>query len=374
MRYRLPIVVLVLVLASTVAKSQVRDFSASPTSPTPPAIGGPDERITVLEGKVVSEAGFAPGESVTVVLECESHASMRAHSDARGNFSLMLTEADGGHGRGILRTQAGTSAFPLADCELYGELSGYRSEHIRLPDSRDGGIVQVGVISLHPVSPEHGSSVSVTSLAAPEKAKKSLQKGQQQAKKGKWAAAADYFKRAVEVYPRYALAWVELGRTQVQQNSLAEAQQSFRQSVQQDSKFLDGYVGLAYLALQQKQWKALADTTERVVEFAPNSAEFWFLNSVASFNLGNTEQAETSIGRGLRLDQKHEIPEMEYLYGLILANRHDYGSAAERVSAYLRLAPGARNAEAAHKLLAEFQERAQDPAAPVAEKSVAQGR
>ncbi len=187
MRYRLPIVVLVLVLASTVAKSQVRDFSASPTSPTPPAIGGPDERITVLEGQVVSEAGFAPGESVTVVLECESHASMRAHSDARGNFSLMLTEADGGHGRGILRTQAGTSAFPLADCELYGELSGYRSEHIRLPDSRDGGIVQVGVISLHPVSPEHGSSVSVTSLAAPEKAKKSLQKGQQQAKKGKWA-------------------------------------------------------------------------------------------------------------------------------------------------------------------------------------------
>jgi len=109
--------------------------------------------------------------------------------------------------------------------------------------------------------------------------------------------------------------------------------------VQQDSKFLDGDVGLAYLALQQKQWKALADTSERVVEVAPNSAEFWFLNSVASFNLGNTEQAETSIGRGRRLDQKHEIPEMEYLYGLILANRHDYGSAAERVSAYLRLAP-----------------------------------
>ena len=109
------------------------------------------------------------------------------------------------------------------------------------------------------------------------------------------------------------------------------------------------------------------------MEFAPNSAEFWFLNSVASFNLRNTEQAETSIGRGLRLDQKHEIPEMEYLYGLILANRHDYGSAA-RVSAYLRLAPRARNAEAAQKLLAEFQERAQDPAAPVAEKSVAQGR
>jgi len=180
----------------------MRDFSASPTSPTPPAFGGPDERITVLAGKVVSEAGFAPGKSVTVVLECGSHASMRGHSDAQGDFSLMLTEADGGPGRGILRSQAGTSAFPLADCELYGELSGYRSEHIRLPDSRCGGIVQVGIITLHPVSPEPGFSISMTSLAAPEKAKKSLQKGRQQAKKGKWAAAADYFKRAVEDYPR----------------------------------------------------------------------------------------------------------------------------------------------------------------------------
>ena len=156
----------------------------------------------MLAGKVVSEAGFAPGKSVTVVLECGSHASMRGHSDAQGDFSLMLTEAAGGPGRGILRSQAGTSALPLADCELYGELSGYRSEHIRLPNSRGGGIVQVRIITLHPVSPEPGFSISMTSLAAPEKAKKSLQKGRQQAKKGKWAAAADYFKRAVEDYPR----------------------------------------------------------------------------------------------------------------------------------------------------------------------------
>jgi len=135
----------------------------------------------------------------------KSGTNTRPFRWARG-LQLNVDGRDGGPGRGLLRTQAGTSAFPLADCELYGELSGYRSEHIRLPDSRDGGIVQVGVITLHPVSPEHGFSVSVTSLAAPEKAKKSLQKGQQQAKQGKWAAAADYFKRAVEDYPRYALA------------------------------------------------------------------------------------------------------------------------------------------------------------------------
>ena len=105
----------------------------------------------------------------------------------------------------------------------------------------------------------------------------------------------------------------------------------------------------------------LSDTSEHLVQLAPNSPEFWFLNSVATFNLGNLEQAETSIKRGLRLDQRHQIPEMEYLYGLILANHEDYSTAAAHISTYLRLAPGAKNAQTAQKMLVEIQERTQDP-------------
>jgi tetratricopeptide (TPR) repeat protein len=132
--------------------------------------------------------------------------------------------------------------------------------------------------------------------------------------------------------------------------------------VEQDSSFLDGYVQLASLALQQKQWKELADCTERLVEVAPNTPNFWFLNAVASFNLGNMSQAETRIARGLRLDPNHQIPQMEYLYGVILANRRDYSSAAEHISLYLRLAPQAPNAPAAQKALAELQQQTQGSA------------
>jgi len=252
------------------------------------------------------------------------------------------------------------SAFSLTDCELYGELTGYRSERVRISARSDSGIMQVGVITLHPISPEDSLSVSATSMAAPGKAKQALEKGRQQAKKKKWAAAASSFKRAIEVYPRYALAWVELGRTQIQQNSFSEAQQSFQQSVEQDSRFIDGYVGLAYVALMQDQWKELADTTARVVEFAPTSPQFWFLNALASYNLGNTKQAEVSIARGFRLDPQHQIPDMEYLYGLILARRHNYDAAAEHINTYLALAPGASNAGAAREALAQLQRQAQN--------------
>ena len=361
MMYRLRrSVILVLVLASAVGRAQTRD-SLTSSAPLLPAFGGSEQRMIVLAGRVVSEDGFALPESVTVILECGSQSDARTHSDAKGYFSLTVAVADSGPNRGLVGSRTGTgSGLSIMGCELYGELAGYRSEHIRLSDRPDGGIVQVGTIAMHSASPEHSFSVSVTSLAAPEKAKKSLQKGREQAKKGKWAAAADYFKRAIEEYPRYALAWVELGRTQVRQNSFADAQASFRQSTAQDSRFLDAYVELAYLAGQQKQWKELADTSEHLVQLAPNSPEFWFLNSVATFNLGNPEQAETSIKRGLRLDQKHQIPEMEYLYGLILMNHQDYSSAAAHLSTYLGLAPAAKNAQTAQKILVEIQTRAQD--------------
>src|SRR5438270_13902538 len=68
-------------------------------------------------------------------------------------------------------------------------------------------------------APSEGTfTVSVTSLAAPDKAKKALEKGVQEERKGKWESARDYFTSAIKMYPRYALAWLALGRFQVRQN------------------------------------------------------------------------------------------------------------------------------------------------------------
>lgn len=205
-----------------------------------------------------------------------------------------------------------------------------------------------------------GFTVSVTSLEAPEKAKKAFNKGEQEIRKGRWQAACDYFKSAVAMYPRYALAWLELGRTQVRQNSFVEANESFKQAVTQDSKLTDGYVELARVAAQQKNWKELADTTEKLIQIEPESSpEYWFLNAAAYYNLADLERAETRITHGLRLDGRHQIPQMEYLYGLILGDKKDYKSAAEHIDAYLRLAPDSEDAEAARNARNAYLQRAQ---------------
>jgi len=311
---------------------------------------------TVLSGRVAVESGSAPPDRATVVLQCNDQERARATSDLKGNFILNVSVAEsGGYGTPANRLGA-IDDQEWSNCELYGELAGYLSEKIRLFGASSRGMVQVGTLLLHPLRKSSQAMVSVTSLAAPEKAKDAVEKGKQQEKKGRWAAAATYFKKALSVYPRYALAWVELGRMQVRENNFQEAERSLQEAVSHDSGFLPAYAELARIAAIQKQWKELADVTARVVQTAPDaSPEFWFLNSAANYNLGNLRDARTSIEHALRLDSQHQFPQTEYLYGVILAADKNFKSAAEHVSTYLQLKPQATDAAQARQLLSECQ-------------------
>lgn len=295
------------------------------------------------------------------MLECRNQVLGKTFPDLKGDFSIMVSLSDAGSAMTAPRQQPGKiSNLDWPTCELYREAPGFLSERVRMTGNASRGIVQVGTILLHSVSPPRASAVSVISLAAPDKAKKAFDKGREQEQKGRWAAACDYFKRAIADYPRYALAWLELGRSQIKQNSFTEAQQSLQQAVSQDPKFMDGYVELARLAAQQQNWKELADYTERVVDFSPDSSpEFWFMNSAANYNLGDVKRAETSVQRGLRMDAKHQFPQLEYLYGLILARKGDFKSAIEHVSAYLQLSPNAKDGASAQETLAGLQKQVQ---------------
>jgi hypothetical protein len=96
-----------------------------------------------------------------------------------------------------------------------------------------------------------------------------------------------------------------------------------------------------------------------MVQLAPDySAEYWLLNSVANFNLGNIPVAEASATRGLRLDGTHQVPQLEYVYAMILARRGNYRAAVVHLQTYLRLSPRSDDAQRAQSQLVEFQKLA----------------
>ena len=315
------------------------------------------QRVSLL-GKVTSEDGSPPADTTTVILQCGGAERARAVADRTGDFAISVSLVQADPGLRAEQLQAGSiSTQNWNECELYGDAPRYNSQALRIFGEPTTGMVKVGTLIMHPLAqrrPE-GFAVSAISLAAPDKAKKAFEKGQEQEKKGKWAAACDYFKKAVEAYPRYALAWLELGRTQLKQNDFATAQQSFHQATEQDPRFVEAYVQIASVAVANKQWKELADATDHIVQLSPDSGpNFFFLNSAANFNLGNVSQAENSATRGLRLDSAHKLPQLEYLYGMILARRGDYNSAIVHMQTYLRLSPHASDSQDARASSTNF--------------------
>jgi tetratricopeptide (TPR) repeat protein len=334
-------------------------FSQTQPDMLPRAVGNSQNSQVVLSGKVITSDGSVLSQPAMVIMDCGSNQSrIETPSDSKGEFILSVKLLPNEFASASPQSNT-VHAQDWQNCELSAEVPGYTTDHVRLFGNSGSGMVDAGHIMLHPASRAEGSTVSVTSLAAPEKAKAAFEKGQEQEKKGKWSSAIEYFRKAISSYPRYALAWLELGRVQVKTNDFVEAKNSFRQSVAQDSKLPDGYSELARLGVQEKQWKEVVEATNHLVQLLPDEAQYWFLNSAAQFNIGNTAQAESSIQRAIALDTKHLVPQLEYLYSLILARKQEYQAASDHVNAYLRLSPEGKDAPAARLALAEFQKRAQ---------------
>lgn len=151
------------------------------------------------------------------------------------------------------------------------------------------------------------------------------------------------------------MAWTELGRVYLKKGDSASAKQSFQQSLEADPKFVNPYEELALMAAREKQWQEVADVSQKMISLNPLLPLAWYLNSAAAYNLQKTEEAEKGVRQGLRLDEEHRIPRMEYLLAVILMQKRDFPQAAEHLRGYLQFAPKAEDAESVRAQLAEIE-------------------
>ena len=181
-----------------------------------------------------------------------------------------------------------------------------------------------------------------------------MEKGYEQEKKNSWDGAQQSFRKAVDIYPQYAVAWFELGRISLLKGDTAGAKQAFGKSMQLDPQYVNPYLGLAQLAFQEQNWQETADLTTKVLAMNPvNFPNAWFLNGYANYNLGKIADAEKSAREGLKADPEHHFPRLEYLLGMALMERKDYAGANEHLQNFLHAASNPREIAEAKKELEE---------------------
>ena len=116
-------------------------------------------------------------------------------------------------------------------CELRAALAGFRSDGVNLGMRHSLDNPDVGTIVLHRMANVEGSSISATSAMAPKDAKKAYEKAMNDLKKDKWDDADKELSKAVDIYPKYAAAWYQLGFVQQHQNNLDAARKSYAQAL-----------------------------------------------------------------------------------------------------------------------------------------------
>ena len=340
--------------------------STSPNANTPNLY--PSDLLFIITGKVVPDDGTTLSEIATLQTDCRGQLHTVGHTDTRGQFSIQL-------GGGLQNqnselpdaTDTGSSTFgksgsspsinDLRSCQLQALLPGFTSQQVELASKLDGdSYIDIGRIVVRRMVQAQGYMVSATSAAAPSKAKKRFAKGVSLEKKGNWAAALEKFASAVEVYPKYAEAWLELGRMQLKLDRVDDAKQSFQKALEADAKFVPPYQEMIRIAITEKNWQDLSSRTEQILNLDPVSyPQYWFLHSAANYNQRKYDVALKSALRGEGADVQHRLPRLQYLLGLALARNHDYRGAAAHIRTYLRIAPDASDAVVAETQLIQLE-------------------
>lgn len=325
-------------------------------------VDGP-RSVIFVSGKVVLEDGGELTEPVAIQTICKGQRRTETYSDRRGRFSFQLGDPNAARAAGF--SDAGDSAMSgrmnLAarrdsrDCQLEAVLAGFSSKSVELSGRSQLDNIDVGRVPLHRLEHVDGTSISVTSALAPSAARKALEKARQKEKEDKWNDAQNLLEKAVQIYPRYAVAWCELGRVQLHDRELPAAERSFNQAVAADDKYVDPYDGLAQVAVQARDWHSVIKITDKLLSLNPvNFPDAYLFGAAANYYLKNFDAAEKSALQGVRVDEEHQVPKLQYLLAIILLEKHDYLAAEQHIRQYIGMVTQPAEIETATETLAEI--------------------
>ena len=353
-----------IVLLAQLAAAQRGSTGSSGTTSrtvTPPRTATtPDASIqpVFVSGKVLLEGGGTLPEPVPIERVCNSVSRREGYTDTKGQFEFQLglntTFQDASESDSRITpastprpgSSSGRRPLDLTGCELRAVLAGYQSSVVILRlTGGDTWQYEVGTIFLKRLGNAPGTTISVTSMAAPKDAMRAYEKAQK-AKAEKPEEAEKYLTKAVEIYPQFAAAWTLLGDIHRQRNEFDAARTDYTRAAAADPQFVNPEYGLTIIAMQEKKWDEAVRLSDQVLKL--NAGAFplvYFFSAAANYNLQKFEAAEDSARKFKALDTQHAHPDVCLLLSYVLSRKQDYAGAAREIRDYLAVSPNSPDAE-----------------------------
>ena len=376
---------------------------SKPTQPASPAPGSSqptepsaaDDLVLFLRGRIATNDGTSLPNDTLVERICSNTVLQQVYASPRGEFTMQM----GSRFDSFLDASAGPALQPgvankasrdgiprhdLMNCELRASAGGFRSNSISLVDlTPSGSDIDVGAIVVERATKIKSMTLNATPYKAPSNARKAYEKGLEAERKGKLAEARNYFEQALEIYPKYASAWFQLGTVFEKVNQKDSARAAYTRATTIDTRFLPPYLSLAEMAYEARNWTEVLQFTGHIIDLdllnhgdagyvldldESNPAEAYFYNAVANYKLNKVEEAEKSALRAERVDLRTNFPQLHLLLADIFAGKKNYAVAIAELQAYLDLAPHAKDGDQVREQLAKLEKL--NHSAPSGEKPV----
>jgi len=361
---RVMLILGIIICLSAAMSAQKGGKGGSPSKPpltsnTPPVTTPqPNMQPVFISGKVLVDGGGVPPEPVVIERVCNGVARRQGYTDAKGSFQFQLDQnlgfQDASETTNSIFDTAPQTMTQSQDalktkyqgCEIRAVLPGFISSTVPLRLQGSTWQYDLGTVLLKHMDNVTGSTISTTTLRAPDDARRAYDKGRKAFDENKFPEAEKDLSKATRIFPGFAAAWSLLGDIHQHQKQLDLAVKEYQQSIQADPQFVNPHFGLALVAMQEKRWPDAVQFTDKVLKM--NAAAYpsaYFYNSVANYNSGRVDVAEENAKKYKALDTEHRHPDVCLLLGQIFIHKQDYASAAQEMRDFLAIAPNANNAQ-----------------------------
>jgi tetratricopeptide (TPR) repeat protein len=187
---------------------------------------------------------------------------------------------------------------------------------------------------------EAAHQVSAKSLSIPDKARREYDEAQKCLARRDTACAVDRLDRAVDIAPRFAAAWNNLGTIAYQTQRFADAERNFRKALEADAESYEALVNLGGVLINLRNFDEAWKHNVYAVLRRPNDALAQSQLGMTYMALGRLDLAEKHLLEAIRLDPGH-FSHPQLRLAEVYLRRGDRAAAEKQVEAFRTLHPDA---------------------------------
>jgi tetratricopeptide (TPR) repeat protein len=269
-----------------------------------------------------------------------SQVAVKLKSHVAGIFRSVLTDLEG---------HFEVRSLPLSTYEIVVDEPGYEPAQTsaRLDGSSSKLVLYLNAPSAAQ-SERNSYTISARELKISGKARHEYAKGLETLAKREYAESVSHFMKAAQAFPEYYEAFYHIGVARTRQGQLDEAMPAFQKAIDlSGGRYAWADFGIGYLQYLEGKSEEAVTTIRRGLEVDQNSADGYLFLGMALLRLNRLDEAEKSARESLLRN-----PNLAQAY-LVLSDaygrRQEYAEQLQGLEAYLKLEPNGADSESARQ-------------------------